>query len=228
MSPIDICNMGLALLGDRRITRLDDDAADADALVRYCTEFYTQARQEALAAHRWTFAKHSVALSQRADVTVIGYAYAHGLPTDNLRLMRLIPGTEIVTGGVVTGISYPNKGVDSFKIVGTTVWSDTKLLALEYVRDTKDPDEWTPHFRMAVARLLASYVAGPTTDDPKEVDRHMRVYETVALPNAQFYDAVQDNSGENSGATSRLAGSPILKSRYNLAYGQSDPGGDIY
>jgi hypothetical protein len=229
MSPIDICNMALAHLGDRRITRIDDDAALADALVRYCNEFYTQARQEALAAHRWTFAKNAVALSQRSgSAIVIGYSYSHGLPEDMLRLMRLVPGTEVTTDGVVTGMDYPDKGIDKFKIVGKEVWSNTQFLALEYVKDVTDPDEWTPHFRAAVARLLASYLAGPTTDDPNEVAKQTRIYETIALPNAQFYDSVQDNSGENSDHQIRLAGSLSLQSRHDLAYGQTDYSDPVY
>ena len=56
-SPIDICNQALAHLGDRRISRLDEDAQVTDALVRFCSEYYEQAKQEVLAAHRWTFAK---------------------------------------------------------------------------------------------------------------------------------------------------------------------------
>ena len=220
ISPVDICNQALAHLGDRRISRLDDDASISDALSRYCAEFYDQARQEVLAAHRWTFAKHAVALSLRADVVTFGFNYAHELPTDHIRLLRVIPGSYSTT---TTETTYEATAVDKFKIVGSKVWSDQKYLALEYVRDVNDPSEWTPHFRAAVARLLAAYLAGPTADNPDEVTKQKRIYETVDLPNAQFYDSVQDNSGENSDMDDRLAGSPSLRARYSVQYGQSDP-----
>jgi hypothetical protein len=209
MSPIDICNQALAHLGDRRITRLDDSAQATDALSRYCAEFYDQARQEVMAAHRWTFAKHVEALALRADVLTVGYTYAHELPADHIRLMRLVPGTLI---GTTT--TYADTTIDSFKIVGSKVWSDENIVAAEYIRDLTNPGEWTPHFRAAVARLLASYLAGPTADNPNEVVAQKRAYETIDLPNAQFYDAVQDNSGENSEHSVRLAGSDLLKARY--------------
>ncbi len=223
MSPIDICNMALAHLGDRRIFRLDDNAAQSDALTRYCVEFYAQARQETLAAHRWTFAKHAEGLSRRTDVVTIGYQFAHELPEDCLRLIRIVPGEELTDDqGVVKGVRYGIKGIDRFKIVGTKVWSNYENLAIEYIRDVNDPSDWTPHFRTAVSRLLASYLAGPTSDDPQEVARQKRTYETVDLPNAQYYDAVQDNSGENSEHEDRLAGSLSLRARYSTNYGQSD------
>jgi hypothetical protein len=209
MSPIDICNQALAHLGDRRITRLDDAAQSSDALTRYCAEFYTQARQEVMAAARWTFAKHVEPLALRADVTTIGFTYAHELPDDHIRLMRVVPGT--VTDGVTT---FADSTIDSFKIVGSKVWSNTQVLAAEYIRDVTDPNDWTPHFRAAVARLLASYLAGPTTDNPNEVTAQKRAYESIDLPNAQFYDAIQDNSGENSDHSVRLAGSALLQARY--------------
>ena len=216
MSPIDICNQALAHLGDRRITRLDSAAQAGDALVRYCSEFYDQARQEVLAAHRWTFAKHAVPLSQRSDVTTIGYTYVHDLPSDTVRLMRVVPGETLLdANGVLTSVTYTDNTIDKFKIVGQNIWSNYKYIAAEYIRDVSDPDQWTPHFRAAVARLLASYLAGPTADNPNEVIAQKRAYETIDLPNAQFYDAVQDKSGENSDQVTRLAGSPSLLSRYS-------------
>ena len=103
-------------------------------------------------------------------------------------------------------------------------------VAAEYIRDmplTDDPDLWTPHFRAAVARLLASKLAGPVTNEDGLVDKHMRIYETVDLPNAQFYDAVQDNSNENSEHDGRLATSKFLQARYTARYGGTEPN-DLY
>jgi|TARA_R110000782_G_scaffold61369_4_gene126454 hypothetical protein len=222
-SPVDICNQALAHLGDRRITRLDDDAQTTDALVRYCSEFYDQARQETLAAQRWTFAKAASALSRRTDIATIGFNYSHQLPSDRIRLLHLVIGSELKDSeGVVTSISYGTQKVDKFKIVGQQVWSDQKYLAIEYIKDVNNPTEWSPHFRAAVARLLASYLAGPIADDPGAVAQQKRIYETVDLPNAQYYDAVQDGSGENSDSATRIAGSPLLQSRHRLNYGQSE------
>jgi len=223
-TPVDIANQALAHLGDRRIDRIDDDAANTDALSRYCAEFYDQARQEVLAAHRWSFAKSTAELALRADVTVIGYTYAHQKPSGFIRLLRLIPGTQVLdVNGDVESVTYPDSSIDKFKIVGMQIWSQYADVAMEYIQDVNDPDEWTPHFRAAVARLLASYLAGPTSDNPDESNKQKRIYETVDLPNAQYYDAVQDNSGENSDHETRIAGSNSLQSRYSTRYGSTDP-----
>lgn len=211
MSPIDVCNMALALVGDRRISLLNEEAQATDPLVRYCAEFYPQAREEALAAHRWTFAKHVVELVRRVEpFTVDGFQYVHVLPEDCLRVLNLLPGVI----NADTTRSYSGR-VDKFKIMGRNVRSGESYLALKYIRNVENPNEWTPHFRSAVARLLAHYLSGPIANDPAMSSRHLQQYESVSLPNAQFYDAVQDNSGENEDSDVRRAGSPLARARYD-------------
>ena len=308
ISPIDICNQALAHLGDRRIHRIDEDAQETDAIVRYCAEYYEQTKQEVLAAHRWTFAKKAAALTRSVGDTIFGYNYSHVLPTDMLRFMTLMEqeivdpgepavptgnflfepstdnalytlagesggkpvytgpqgldlarwssvlwqidfgtdsyisdedvptpldvegtwlknGSETVnltltaetTAGVDPTYAYKRK-IDKFKIVGNKVWSNVEELGLMYIQNIDDPDQWTPHFRACVARKLASYLAGPVADNPGEAQRLLDVYERVDLPNAQFYDAVQDSSGENSDMETRVAESPLLRARYREGY----------
>jgi hypothetical protein len=364
ISPVDICNQALAHLGDRRIHRLDEDAQVTDAIVRYCSEYYEQSKQEVLAAHRWTFAKKAVALSRAVGDTVFKYNFSHVLPTDMLRFLEMLEqdttdpgvvgvegvtaapatGTLTITGDVrrqyvggenisvngfvitisdlnlgfdnmidsslfsgdltnieaaqvyadvINGVasSVPNltivnpvtisdvsasvdgsgglivtadaiglsgnsiavtenlitgglsvaswdnptltggveevieviavdptysysRKVDQFRIVGDKVWSNVENLGLFYVQNVDDPDQWTPHFRACVARLLASYLAGPVADNPNEAQNQLNIYERITLPNAQFYDAVQDNSNENSDIQTRRAQSPLLQVRY--------------
>lgn len=232
MADVDICNQALAHLGDRDITALDASAAAIDPLAAFCLEFYPAARQEALAAHRWTFAKKTAELVEDDTVITFGFSYAHTLPSDRLRFMRIVPGSEVFdTDGVtVLDVTYSDTKVDKFKIVGGDIWTNHKHVAAEYIRDmplTDDPDLWTPHFRAAVARLLASKLAGPVTNEDSLADKHMRIYETVDLPNAQFYDAVQDNSNENSNHEGRLATSKFLQARYAARYGGTEPN-DLY
>lgn len=195
MSPIDVCNQALSLIGDRKISRLDEEAQQYDPLARHCAEFYDLTRRTVLATHRWSFAKHAVTLVQRANPTTIGFQYAHVLPLDKLRVMSLHSGTII---SPATTPTFTERKIDKFKIVGPDVWSNSEHVALSYIRDVEDPDAWTPHFTVAVSRLLARFIAGSIGADPRMVAEMLNVYERVDLPNAQYYDAVQDESGENA------------------------------
>lgn len=224
-SPVDICNQALAYIGDRRITRLDEEAQRNDGLVRYCAEFYEQARQIALEAHRWSFAKKAQALTRRTDVTIIGFKYAHQMPSDKLRVMNLVKGSQLTQSGVVAPtpasqyVEYRDEKIDRFKIVGNQIWSDCEHVALFYIYDSTNPNDWSASFRNCVARFMAHLLAGAIADDPNMTERHLRIYETNTLPNAQYYDSVQDASGENSDLETRLALSPSLRSRRQNQYG---------
>ena len=210
-SPVDICNIALAHIGDRRITRLDDAGATTDGLVRYCQEFYALARNQALAAHRWSFAKTPVALSQEATPFLIGkFTYSHAMPSNSLRLLTVYRGSINPTTLAVT---YNGGTVDDFKLVDGKLWSNDAELAIEYISEKTDPSRWSPHFQAAVARLLAHYLAGVVADNPGEAMRHIELYEKSDLPNAQFYDSVQDNSGENDDLGTIRSDSDFLKTR---------------
>lgn len=211
MTKIDVCNQALAHIGDKRIARLDDEAQAFSPIVRYCAQFYDLARKEVLAAHRWTFAKRTAVLSNRTGtMPIIGFNFAHARPTGMLRLMSLHCGSEPVEGGTQT---FSKMGIDKFQMVNGAIWSNYQYLAAFYIGDEEDVNEWHPHFTTCVARLLAHYVAGPVADDPSLSMRHREHYERIDLPNAQFYDAVQDASNENSDINTRLARSPSLAAR---------------
>lgn len=221
-SPVDICNQALSHIGDRRIERLDDEAQQFDPIARYCAEFYPQARTETLAAHRWSFAKKDAVLSRVTDQPAIGkFSYTHRKPSDCLRVHHLIPGGALDDEGNPT--EYTGK-VDKFELVGRDIKSNYQHVAVRYTCDEEDPGVWSPHCRAAVARKLAHYLAGVIGDDPVGMgNQQLKLYEEVDLPNAQFYDSVQDESGENLQIETRRAESPLLQERYQIGYGANGP-----
>jgi hypothetical protein len=209
VSSVDICNIALAHLGDQEITRLDEEAAEENPLVRYCRQYYETARQTALETFEWSFAMKSQELSRRTNVATPGFLYAQVLPEDCLKLLTLHEGTLDNTTGIY---SFHSEKMDYFRIVGLDVWTNIQTVSAFYTADVTDPTMWSGHFRFAVARLLASLLAGPLTDNPGEATRQKEIYETVDLPNAQYYDAVQDRSGENSNMVSVRARDAFLNS----------------
>lgn len=220
-NPINVCNMALAHIGDRRITRLDEEYQATNQIAAICAEFYDQTRKEVLGAMPWTFAESDAILSRDATADVIGgFTYTHVLPEDCIRVLRLLPASSFDTAGAAT--AYSGK-IDKFKKVGRRIKSNYSELALEYVADVTDISLWHPHAVAAFARKLAHYLAGPLADSPQLSDRMLDLYEKVDLPNAQFYDAVQDKSNENSDANTRKARSPMIQERFSTGYGVGNP-----
>jgi hypothetical protein len=218
---VDVCNMALAHLGDRRIDRLDQDAQTLDPLSRYCADFYDQTRREVLSAMRWTFAESDAVLVQVLGGENIGqFGYIHTLPTDCLRLMDVLTASAFDSNGDPT---YYQDRIDQFKKVGNTIKSNYEHVAVQYIADVTDITQWDQHAIAALARKLAHYLAGPVADSPALADRMLDLYEKVDLPNAQYYDAVQDKSNENSQLATRRANSPIIQERLSTGYGQGEP-----
>lgn len=224
VSPVDICNIALSHLGDQEITRLDEEAAEENPIVRYCRDFYDTARQAALETFEWSFAMSSQELSRRSNVATPGYAYAQVLPEDCLSLHTLHPGTLNNETGLY---AFSERRIDKFRIMDLDVWTNVHTVSAIYTRDEEDPTRWSGHFRLAVARLLASFLAGPLTDNPGETTRQKEVYETVDLPNAQYYDAIQDRSGENSNVMTSRDRSAFLGVRNSTGQGYYSDGTPI-
>lgn len=210
VSDVDICNIALSHLGDQEITRLDDAAADENPIVRYCQDYYDTARQAVLETFEWSFAMSSQALSRRSNVATPGYIYAQVLPEDCLSLHTLHPGC---LDAETETYKFSGRKIDKFRLMGRDVWTDAQIVSAVYTKDEQNPTIWSSHFRLAVARLLASFLAGPLTDNPSESIRQKELYETIDLPNAQYHDAKQDRSGENSDITTSRDRSPFLGTR---------------
>lgn len=185
---------------------MDEEAQAQDALVRYCAEFYDVVLGELLEEHRWSFAKKDRALT-RTTAPIVDYQYAHQLPTDRVRLLRMIPGSENSEGDKV----FFNGTLNRFRIVGNQVHSNAFHVALRYIYYNEDPTTWSKGFVACFARLLASYLAGPVADSLKIAEAHRAHYERIDKPNAIYLDAVQDESGENNDNETRLAGSGLVE-----------------
>lgn len=207
---VTACNVALGHIGDRSITRLDSAAQEEDALVRYCADFFDVVLDELLERHRWSFAKADAHLTG-VSAPLFRYTYAHQLPSDCQRLLEIHTGTS--DGAAAPTFTYdavPNK---RFKIVGKTVQSNSEFLAAHYIKRVIDPVDWSANFYAAFGYLLASYLAGPVADDPQMEAKFRSMCESVIIPNAQYYDSVQDESGENDDSHIRKAESRFLASR---------------
>ncbi len=83
-SEVDVCNLALTWLGERRITSLDDEP-----LGLVCKEVWPLARDAVLRMHRWNAIQRQAALARLADAPLAGHAYAYQLPADCLRAWRV-------------------------------------------------------------------------------------------------------------------------------------------
>lgn len=153
-SDVDICNLALANLGDKAQV-IDIDPPDGSIQAAQCGRFYPIARNALLEMHPWTFAMRRVTLALQADPAPSEWLFAYQLPADCLKPRAIYLPDEVQDG---RGHDYiVEADVNGNRVLYTNV----EEAILRYTRLVQDPTQYTPGFVSALARLLASYLAGP-------------------------------------------------------------------
>lgn len=192
-SAIDICNLALAHVGDSAqvISITPNDGTVQSA---HCARFYPIARDVVLSAFDWTFATKRAAIPLVANPSPDDWTYAYALPSTCLRpLGALYPGVpwKNFGAGSDTG-TYPyivEAGEDG-KLV---MYTNLQTAVLRYVDKVTDTTRYPPLVVTAIARLLASFLAGPIIKDAtgmKVSQGHLEIFLKVELPKATAADAM--------------------------------------
>lgn len=169
-SEIDIANMALATVGSAT-TITSMSPPDGTAAAQHCANFYNLARQEAVSAFNWSFARRRAALTEAANPSDV-WRFSYALPSDCLRPVRVLQQT--VPGDMIDGLTpseawqwrTERAGADysverSADNTQTYLLTDEPEAVLFYVFDQADTARYSPQFVTALSRLLASYLAGP-------------------------------------------------------------------
>lgn len=189
---IDICNMSLGLLGDRAMVSAIDPP-DGSVQARHCAVFYPMALQQMLEIHNWGFATFRAELQAIAnDDQPDGWSYSFAMPNSCVRIQRILsPGaTNDDAGEDYTVEALPN---------GTLyVLANIEEGAVVFTKFVTDTAKFRPLFVQALARLLASYVAGPLIKGKPGIqigEGHLKIWREIDLPAAQSGDSSQRKVG---------------------------------
>lgn len=182
-SEVDICNLSLGFLGDdATVTEIDPPEGSPQA--EHCAQFYPIARDAVLQMHDWDFntTRTTPAL---IGSTITEWQYAYTLPSDCLKVLAVLPpgSTDdsnaqyfnlLTQDPYFTPQSYMPGMVgyapQPFKVETVTDkdGNDTSVLYtnvytpdLRYVKSVKDTTRFSPTIVIGIAKLLASFLAGP-------------------------------------------------------------------
>ena len=86
ISAVDICNLALSQLGDKRVTTIE---APATATEQICALHYDTTRQSLFRKHLWNFAKKRVVLTRLNTAPSFDYTDQYQLPNDYMRLIKV-------------------------------------------------------------------------------------------------------------------------------------------
>lgn len=163
-SEIEICNLALAHLGDDAyVSSIDPPEGSVQAT--HCAQFLPLALGQVIESHPWRFALARAQLAQVVS-TIAHWTVAYSLPSDCLRPVTLLP----------EGADDDHAGA-TYMIEGTTLYSNEADATLRYIRSGIPVSALPPSVAGALSWLLASFLAGPVTKEPKLREYCYRIYE---------------------------------------------------
>lgn len=174
-SDADIANLALSFLGDDA-TVSSIDPPEGSAQAEHCARFYPIARDALLQMHAWGIATRRVTGAARtSETTSWGFAYVK--PADCLQMIAVLPPNSPDDYAAPNMSLFEQTGVSSALYAmqlqtqpyeqealadGTPViYTDQENAELRYIARVTDPTRFSPLFVVALARLLAHFMAGP-------------------------------------------------------------------
>lgn len=152
-TPVDICNVGLGLIGHRtRIASIDPPESSIEA--EYGELFWPTVRRSVLSSHTWSCATERVTLASLAITPPTPWTYAYAMPAEALRFV---------------GVKDPNSTDDipySDCRIGrqsdqTVIYTDVENAVGVYIVDVANTVLYPPMLITALEQMMASKFAGP-------------------------------------------------------------------
>ncbi len=152
---VDICNLALSHLGDKA-TVASIEPPEGSPQASHCSRFYPVARDFMLEAHDWGFNTARVTLADQSSATPppSAWTYAYALPANCLRLLAVLPPDAGSDDQQQAYVRETAGGTD-------VIYCNQENAVARYTWRVPDPTRFSSLFVDAVARLLASYLAGP-------------------------------------------------------------------
>lgn len=197
-SEVDISNLALAHVADEAAVA---DISPSDGTIQgdHCERFYPIALQVCLEEFQPHFARRRTALTS-IDNPLESWAYAYRLPATCLLPLRVLPPDS-------TDETQKQPFIVEADDTGELVlYTDMQDAVLKYLFLANDTSKYTGLFISALSWLLASYVAGPLTKNPKVVAAcYARYLVELGKGAASSANASQNNSQYGKHTPSHLA-----------------------
>lgn len=179
MNAIDICNLGLSMLGARSILNFED--GDRGARLK---SLYPAARDHVLGRHQWTQTLTYKKLTSRTEYEEGPWLYEYSLPLDCLRVISIFspsPSTPVI-----------------WEKSGDKLLCNSSEPILRYVQRLEDPTKMGIDIQQLIALKLAELMAMSISQQPRLAMQFTQKFELeFALARARDLDqAYPDTSGD--------------------------------
>ncbi len=145
LSEVGICNMALNRIGARRVTSIEEDNTEVNAI--RCRTHYDQTRDALLRSHWWRFAVARAELSEDATAPDFQWENQFILPSDFLRLIDIYDS------------------INPYELEGERLLTDDDSVDLKYVKGVTDATKFDPLFVEVLVLQLAMKLVMPISRD---------------------------------------------------------------
>lgn len=193
-SAVDICNLALGLLGDDA-TVSNISPPEGSAQAEHCQRFYPIARDAVISLVEPHFAIKRANLAQLSLISpneqpgVWTYAYAY---PNCIRVLSVgLPEATLVDSDRQ---EWDSEALNDGSVV---IYSNVEQATVRVIARITDTTKFGPLMTAAVARLLASYLAGPVIkglEGMKVSAAHQERFDKVDLPRAISENVKQSRS----------------------------------
>ncbi len=157
-SDVNICNLALAHVGNAARVTAISPTPDGSVEAAHCARFYPFARQQLLMMHDWGFATARAALSlisvDESEMPA-GWLFAYAFPNYCLKPIRVLSPDSVDDD---KGEPFKREILSDKTNV---IYTNTEDAVLVYTYDVNETGRFDALFTALLARLLASYIAGP-------------------------------------------------------------------
>ena len=191
-SVVDICNGALNQLGASTILSLTEDSKNA----RLCNSRYTQVRDALFRTHPWNCLQTRLELAASSDSPAWGFTYAYTLPTNCLRLLRVL--------------DYDS----NYKVEGRKILSNASTMKILYISRITDPNEYDELLRETLSAALGADIAYAVTSN-NTTSQNMILSYQEKLRDARFVDSTEgQNVDQDLGMTDVIDAGSFINSRF--------------
>jgi hypothetical protein len=181
-SDVDISNLALSFVGDRASVNAID-GSDTSVQAAQCKRFFPLARDEVLTAHAWSFATKRVVLAALTiDATNDDWDYKYSVPNLAMKVLAVLPQNA----------TDAHEGVP-FMLENSAIYTNEESAEARYIYKETNTGKYSQEVVTAMARLLASFLAGPLIKgrEGRQESRNQFELYLVQLATAKSADANQ-------------------------------------
>lgn len=195
-SDVEISNVALSLLGERKLLTAFDGSGNSDL----CQITFERVYKALQRIYPWKTLKTKAVLAASTTTPLFGRENSFPLPNDCAKLVQVYDGETGVT-------SHP------WELVGNNIETNIAApLRILYIKYSANPDEWDTMLQDAVAYRMAGDMAESITNDGNKKASLYSAYDVV-MKEARMADSQEQQSkniGINSWDSSRYTGSAAI------------------